>query len=476
MSSTYPLGPHVATAGRNSATRSKRVLVAGFGVTGQALSKVMVEERADVTAAYDRSSRGDGLPAARLSAIAMGLGVELVEIQDPKAWAELAAGMDEIVVSPGIPAGHPVLSLRGVVSEVEWAARRARVPLVAITGTSGKTTVTTLVTRMLNASGLRALACGNIGLPLAEAVTKDADVLVVEVSSFQLALTESFHPAVAAWLNFAPNHQDWHRSLEEYAQAKARIWANLSYGDNAVINVDDEVVVAKAQGLKCEVISFGLHSGDWHMSGSELLDPSGTVLASLSDLVRHARHDIYNALAASACACAVGAQLEKCREVLSDFDGLPHRQQQVDEVAGVFYVDDSKATTPQAALAACQAFESVVLIAGGRSKGISLRPLGLAAASLRAVVAIGEAAVEIEEVFRGSCTVEVARSMQDAVELATRLARKGDTVLLSPGCASFDWYGSYIERGEDFERCVQEIARRAHQSSLDEVFPSAEGL
>jgi UDP-N-acetylmuramoylalanine--D-glutamate ligase len=432
-----------------------RVMVYGLGVSGVATASRLRAEGVEVVAVDDDD--GDA-PRAR----AAELGIELVAAPVPDALEGLARSVDEIVVSPGVPAGHIVFSHAAgtpVTSEVELAWRRARCPIVAITGTNGKTTVTTLVQAMLASSGRNAVAAGNIGRPLLEVVDGDAEIVVAEVSSFQLALTTSFRPSVGAWLNFGPDHLDWHPTERDYRAAKARLWANAGPGDVAVANAEDPVVWAEsgvARRRGAVVRAFGLHTGDFRLDGGELVGPAGA-LAAVGDIPRRMPHDLSNALCACAAAMAAGATPGGCRAALVAFPGLPHRVELVGEAYGVRFYDDSKATTPGAVLAAVGGFDSVVLIAGGRNKGLDLSVLRQAAPRLRAVVAIGEAAGELAEALGSVVPVVRAASMGDAVEAARQRAHRGDVVLLSPACASFDWYGSYGERGDDFARFVHDL-------------------
>jgi UDP-N-acetylmuramoylalanine--D-glutamate ligase len=433
-----------------------RILVYGLGVSGGAAVRHLVAEGIDVVAVDDDPGPGPRQRAADL-------GVDLIVAPDHDALQALASGVEEIVVSPGVPAGHGVFALGPevrLVGEVELAWRRARSTMVAVTGTNGKTTVTTLIAAMLVASGVRAVAAGNIGAPLLDAVAGDADVVVAEVSSFQLALTETFAPAVSAWVNFSEDHLDWHTSLDHYREAKAKIWANAGPGDVVVANADDAVVTeaAKAPAARgATAVTFGLGTGDYRVAGDRLVGPGGLILATVDELPRSLPHDLTNALCAAAVALAAGARPEGCRRALAAFRGLPHRVELVGEARGVKFYDDSKATTPGAVLAALDGFPSAVLIAGGRNKGLDLSVLRRAADHLRGVVAIGEAAAEVGAAFSGVCTVVEAPSMADAVEAAGAMARPGDAVVLSPACASFDWYSSYGARGDDFARCVRAL-------------------
>jgi UDP-N-acetylmuramoylalanine--D-glutamate ligase len=433
-----------------------RVLVYGLGVSGLAAARHLLAEGVDVVAADD-----DAGPAPRAGAA--GLGMELVVAPGATALSQLASGVDEVVVSPGVPADHAVFGLGpGVrlVGDVELAWRRARAPMVAVTGTNGKTTVTTLIVSMLTASGLKAEAGGNIGAPLLDVVAGDAEVVVAEVSSFQLALTDTFRPAVAAWVNFSEDHLDWHATIADYRRAKARVWANSGPGDVVVANAEDAVVLEASAGPAARgatVVTFGLTHGDYTMAGRSLVGPGGLVVAPVDELPRARPHDLVDDLCAAAAALAAGAGPDGCRSALGAFRGLPHRVELVGEARGVRFYDDSKATTPGAVLAALGGFDSAVLIAGGRNKGLDLSALARSSARLRAVVAIGEAAPELVAVFAGLAPVVEAPTMAEAVTAAAALARPGDAVLLSPACASFDWYSSYKERGDDFARCVRAL-------------------
>jgi UDP-N-acetylmuramoylalanine--D-glutamate ligase len=245
--------------------------------------------------------------------------------------------------------------------------------------------------------------------------------------------------------------------MHHYAAAKARIWSNQVAGDWAVVNADDRAVMAEAASIPAGVqrVTYG-SSGDWRVSGGMLTGPGGQTVLPVAELSRSLPHDLANALAASAAALAMGGHLDACRTVLANFPGLPHRVELIGESGGVRYYDDSKATTPASVLAALAGLESVVLIAGGRNKALDLGVLAEGAAHVRAVVALGEAADEIEVAFSGRRPVSRASSMEEAVVMAGALAQPGDAVLLSPGCASFDMYRNYAARGEHFAALVRE--------------------
>jgi UDP-N-acetylmuramoylalanine--D-glutamate ligase len=414
-------------------------LVVGLGVTGRAVVAYLEGQGFEVRTYDDKPGLGD---------------------VDPAELDAVVGAVDVVVPSPGVPAGHPVYELAGrhdvpVLSEIELASVAASMPLIAVTGTNGKTTVTTIVAAMLVESGITAVAAGNIGLPLIEAIAQPVDAVVAEVSSFQLQYTETFRPAVAVWLNLAEDHLDWHPSLEHYAAAKARIWANQRASEVAVANAEDPAVMRFAATAPGRLVTFG-EGGDWHVADGLLTMPDGEVLLPVTGLPRALPHDIANSLAAAAAAVAAGASVDACRAVLSTFQGLPHRVQLVSDAGGVRWYDDSKATTPASVVAALKGFDSAVLIAGGRNKGLDLGALRAGVSSVKAVVAIGDAAREVVTAFDGLRPVQVADSMDEAVALAADLAGPGDVVLLSPGCASFDWYTSYAQRGDDFARAVRQ--------------------
>jgi UDP-N-acetylmuramoylalanine--D-glutamate ligase len=448
-----------------------RALVVGLGVTGAAVARALLARGHDVVVADDAAG-----PAAR--AAADDLGLDLVEAPSTDELAALVAGAEAVLPAPGLPARHPLFAAARaaglpVLSEFDLASWWDDRPLLAITGTDGKTTVTTLVRDMLLASGLAAVAVGNTPVPLVAAIDDPAtDVFVVEASSFRLEHSQRFAPAVGTWLNFAPDHLDSHPNLASYEAAKARIWRDQSAEQVAVGNADDPVVARHLAAAPARHATFALAAdADFHLvggatPGGRLTGPgeggAGPVeIARVGELQRALPHDIANGLAAAATALAGGASIEGVRRGLLDFRGLPHRVALVGEAGGVRFYDDSKATTPHAAATAVAGFESVVLIAGGRNKGVDLEVLAESAGPIRAVVAIGEAAPEVVAAFDGVRPVTRAGSMDEAVRAAVDLARPGDAVLLSPGCASFDWYGSYGERGDDFARAVGEATGAA---------------
>ena len=433
------------------------VLLVGFGAANRAVARALASRGHTAVAVDDR-------PSPELAAAAAELSVELVAAGDEGRLRRLVAGADLMIPTPGLPDGHRALAAAaelGVPTAGEFDLARAwdSRETVAVTGTNGKTTVVEVVTAALEASGIRAAAAGNTGLPLVAAIDQaHVEVFVVEASSFRLAHSRYFEPRVGCWLNFAPDHLDVHRDLRSYEEAKARIWSGLPPDGTAVAGAADPTVMGRLRPDRAAVTFSASGPADWRLTDGRLCGPDGPLMEA-ADLGRALPHDIANALAAAATATAAGASPEAVARVLADFRPDGHRLDRVAEIDGVAFYDDSSATTPHAALAAVAALGDPVLIAGGRNKGLDLAPLAAAADRMRAVVAIGEAAGEIAAIFSGRAPVEEASDMDEAVARAAALARPGGSVVLSPACASFDWYSSYAERGDDFARAVRRRAR-----------------
>ena len=436
-----------------------RCLVVGLGVTGLAVCRALDARGYGLLLADDAPDRVDA-SAGRYSD-------EVEDAANAGRLRELVAQSTAVVPSPGVPQHHGAYRLaeelgRPIVSELDLAAMWDDRPVVAITGTNGKTTVTTQVTTMLRRSGIIAEAAGNTETPLVDAIdATDEDVpraeaFVVEASSFRLERVELFAPRAAAWLNLAPDHLDWHGDLESYAAAKARIFANQGPDDVAVVPVADDDVRSRLPELRARVVTFGLR-GDVGPVGDVLL-AHGTELVRVADMRRNRPHDLANGSAAAALALAMGAAREAVADELREFSGLPHRLQTVATIDGVTFHNDSKATAPHATLAALAGFDRAVLIAGGRNKDLDLGALAQAADRLVGVVAIGEAADEIEAAFSGAVPVERAGDMVAAVDAARAMAVEGGDVVLSPACASFDWYPGYEARGNHYREIVNELA------------------
>lgn len=395
-------------------------------------------------------------------AVAADDGVDLIATPTAgERLRELVKESSVVLPSPGVGDHHPVFAVAAeagveVRGEFDLAKLWDSRPLVAITGTNGKTTVTTIVTDALNRSGIAAVAAGNTDVPLVVAIDDPhTETFVVEASSFRLGHSHDFSPAVAAWLNFSPDHLDAHASLDAYERAKAKIWSHLQTDAIAVANAEDAVVMAHTAGLTGSVVTFGKDQGDWRWENDKLIGPQGPLL-EVRQLQLRRPHDLLNAAAVSAIATSGGASAAGIVSALSAYEGMAHRTELVGTFGGVAWVNDSKATVPQATLAAVEGYQSVVLIAGGKNKGISLHDLASLAPKLRAVVAMGDARDEIADVFSDLVELHTVAGIPEAIEIAGGLARPGDTVLLSPACTSFDAYTSYVERGDHFRRLVTE--------------------
>jgi UDP-N-acetylmuramoylalanine--D-glutamate ligase len=429
-----------------------RVLVLGLGLSGRSSARFCAEQGARVVAADERAaSELRGLDET-------GPDIEL-RLGEPFPDA---ADFDLVVPSPGVPPDRYRARAKRVWGDVELAGRALAVPLVAVTGTNGKSTTTHLIAHALHSAGMRVAAAGNVGEPALDLVGQPLDVAVLEVSSFQLETTESFRPRVAVILNLSPDHLDRHGSFEAYRDAKARILANQTPEDTAVLSADDPAVWSLAAAARARVLPFSsrgpLAQGAWLDAGAAVLREPGRNprLVPLPELRLVGEHNRENALAALAAAWAAGADPLAAAAALARFPGLPHRMEKLGLKAGVAFVNDSKATNPAAALRALTgAGGPVVWIAGGRDKGLDFAALAdAAAARVRAALLVGEASGKLEAALAGRVPTRTAASLEDAVREATRLAEPGDVVLLAPACASQDMFRDFEERGECFRAAV----------------------
>ena len=435
-----------------------RLLLAGLGAANQAVARALLARDHEVVVFDDRG--GSAVVAAAAT-----LGLELEIAPGPDRLDALVRSAEALIPTPGLPERHPVLAAaaaRGVptASEFDLAGAWDSRPVAAVTGTSGKTTVTEMVAAALEYSGVTAVTAGNNDMPLVSAIERhDVDVFVVEASSFRLGHSRSFEADAACWLNFAPDHLDVHRDLSSYEAAKARLWRWLPPGATAVANRRDPTVMSHLRQDRTAWTFSDEGPADWFCDNNVLTGPNGPIV-EVGELRRAMPHDIANALAAAATASVVGATAEGLRDALRNCQPGAHRVQRVATIDGVTYFDDSKATTPHATVAALRSFAKAVLIAGGRNKGLDLNRLRDAIDRVSCVVAFGEAAGDVAEVFAADRPVLMARDMAEAVDRAASAAEPGSAVLLSPACASFDSYSGYAERGEDFIRVVRDRARR----------------
>ncbi|MDQ3986937.1 MAG: UDP-N-acetylmuramoyl-L-alanine--D-glutamate ligase [Actinomycetota bacterium] len=435
----------------------QKVLVVGLGVSGYAAARVLLSLDARVKVTEQQSTPETEQRASWLRD--KGAEVEL-------GSHELAAGEHDVaVISPGIAPTSDVLkslSAKGVrqISEVELAFSIASCDFLAVTGTNGKTTTTSLLARMLQEAGVPSLAAGNIGHPLADAAgtVPSGGAIAVEVSSFQLAAIDTFRPRVAVVLNVAEDHTDWHGTFRSYVDAKARITENQQPEDVLVFNAEDPDAREIAGRSRARTVPFSHRVRPPDGAGPEdgYVCHRDKKVIPLGDVVLPGTAGLEDTIAACAAALEYGLDEKAVASAIASFSPLPHRLQVIAEVDGVLYVDDSKATNPHATIAAVKGFEDVVLIAGGRSKGIDLSVLATSVPPVRGVVALGEARDEVASVFKDLVPVETAGSMAEAVRLARDLSNGKGSVLLSPGCASLDMFASYAARGDAF---VEEVRR-----------------
>jgi UDP-N-acetylmuramoylalanine--D-glutamate ligase len=452
--------------------RNENVLVIGLGRSGRASVDVL-RTRVQTVYATDEAPR-DWLADALAELAAYG-----VEYVEPARLGDYLDRITVAVLSPGVPLTSPLVrrvqaARIPVFSEVEVAYRLCKAPIVAVTGTKGKTTTTALIGALFAAAGKTVRVGGNIGNALIRE-TADAspdDWVVAEVSSFQLESIRSFKPRISLILNITPDHLDRYPSMEEYAEAKFRIFANQGVGDTFVGNLDDPIVASANQAqddgsrIKARDLWFAsephrnttlyLRNGQQIVYAPPTGDPRPVDVLRIGEIPLLGAHNVENVMGAVLVALAAGLPLDAIREGVRSFHALPHRLERVAEIEGVQYVDDSKATNPGAVIAAMRSFDRpIVLIAGGKAKGTDFAEMGKVVSSrAKAVVLIGEAADDIAAVVRRA-KVERASSMEEAVARARDLAEPGDVVLLSPGCASFDMFSSAEHRGELFAGAVR---------------------
>jgi UDP-N-acetylmuramoylalanine--D-glutamate ligase len=446
----------------------RKALVIGAARSGIASARFLAQ-RGAIVALNDRKPLADW-PAEALELKAVGVG----HIQgDPPSW--LLDQIDLVVVSPGVPTkAIPIryADRRGaeVIGEIELASRFLRGRVVAVTGSNGKTTTTALIGEMLKDAQINVQVGGNIGNALISLVdsSRDDGWSVVEVSSFQLESIVDFHPTVAAVLNVTPNHMDRYDSLTDYAAAKHRVFTNQTAGDVAILNADDAIVSSWAGGLRAHVVQFStrreLEEGLF-LRGRDLVSRTRDgerVLLTRDEMHLRGTHNVENALAAMAVGLACGAAPESLRETVRRFRPVEHRLEEVAEIKGVRFFNDSKATSVDATMKALEAFAGepgkVVLIMGGRGKQAPYTPLApLVSQLVRKMILIGEDAPAIERELRSAAPFEHAADMRDAVQRAAQAAETGDIVLLAPACASFDMFESFEHRGRVFKREVSRL-------------------
>jgi len=471
----------------SSIRAGKQAVVVGFGKSGIAAAHLLNSREVKVTVSESSPlSSLDNDVVTELQALG-------VEIEAGCNREQLFTTADFIVVSPGVPLDIPCLEAGRragvpIIGEFGLACLFLKTPSIGITGTNGKSTVTALIGDMFKAAGKKVFVGGNIGIPLAEYVNgnQEDDVVVLEVSSFQLDTAGMFKPDVAVLLNITPDHLDRYSSYEEYVESKWSIFRNQDNRCFAIMNLDDpEIKQNQLRGernMAANCFYFGKTIGDH--PGTSL--KGNQVLSSPGDSIPQEQYDLsatnlseepnrHNAMAAILAARLLGCSKEGVRKGLEQFTSLPHRLDLVGAMNGVEFFDDSKATNVGAAVSALESFEKpVILIAGGRGKEGGYEALAHAAEQkVRACVLIGETKEEMAEALSQVTLHYGAESMADAVLMAAELAKPGDVVLLSPACASFDMFGGYAERGEEFRKAVDKLGRRNKGGNGGNIFKDA---
>lgn len=459
----------------------ERAVVVGLGATGMAATEALRERGVEVRVFHHLEGGAGRTPeleerARRLEARGIEVTIGGGDLT-PLEWA------DVVVCSPGLPPSNFFLAAaveRGVRvwSEVELGWRLLDAPVVAVTGTNGKTTTTSLLARMFETGGRPCVAAGNIGPPLTAAVPPVGEgwTVVCEVSSFQLYFIDEFRPRVAVVLNVADDHYDWHSGYDDYLSAKARVTENQTAEDLLVVRAGDPGCLFIASRSRARIGAFAL--GDPRevrekvraevgrevtcaagIAGGEVVvwTAEGTTpLLRLEDIRLRGSHNVENVLAACLAAAERGIEVSSLAAAVAGFEGLPHRMTLVAEVDGVRYIDDSKATNPHATLCALAGLDDVILIAGGRAKDLDLSVLSQIRDRVGGLVAMGESAGELEAVFAGLPCARAA-DVEEAVALAAGMVSPGGTVLLSPACSSLDQYADYAERGDRFAAAVRRL-------------------
>jgi UDP-N-acetylmuramoylalanine--D-glutamate ligase len=452
--------------------RGKRVLVVGLARTGVATALFCAARGAKVTATDARTETaiGDALAPLRAAGVQLELGGHR-----ENTFLE----QDLIVPSPGVPADAPLLQAaraKGVTicSEIELADRFLKGRLIGITGSNGKTTTTSLIEHILRSAGIPTILAGNIGTPLIARVeqTNDTTVTVVELSSFQLELIDTFRPDISVFLNLTPDHLDRHHTLESYGAAKARIFENQTEADCAVLNADDPATTKYAPS-KPQVFWFSrkqrVAQGTF-VRGDEIIfrhDGKEEVVLKLQDISLAGAHNVENVLAAAVATRLAGADTAAIAKGVRSFSGVEHRLEFVAELGGVRYYNDSKATNVDATLKALGAFPGrILVILGGKDKGSDYTALQklLREKAILALL-IGAASEKIEKQVAGSVAIERAGTIERAIDIASHAARPGDVVLLAPACASFDQFENYEHRGRVFKDLVHQLERQAASTS-----------
>jgi UDP-N-acetylmuramoylalanine--D-glutamate ligase len=435
---------------------NQTVAVLGAGLSGAAGALLLRSEGANVTvldSAEEKRLLRSTIDNLRAQGVRVICGSDADQNSDK---------YDFVVASPGIdPAsrlGRNFWSRKiDIIGELELGGRSVDTPVIAVTGTNGKTTTTEMLAQMLNQCGQKTIACGNIGKPLSEVAREKIkyDVLTVEVSSFQLETIQTFHPSIALWLNFAPDHLDRYNSVGEYRAAKLRLFENQTSDDVAIINANESLPELSARKI---TFSAYTNRADFRLSEGAIVFENQPVLR-LSQTKLRGSHNIENLMATLAAGHARGLSFTQMVPALCAYEPQPHRCEFVRQIGGVDYINDSKATNLDAVEKALQAqTKPVILIAGGKDKGFTYETLrALVKEKVRSTILIGEMAKQIARDWDGAVKSEFATSLADAVERAHATAKSGEVVLFSPGTSSFDMFKSYADRGDQFRALVQAL-------------------
>jgi len=442
--------------------KNSNILILGLGRSGYSAAKLLHKSGAKVTAL-------DSAPADKIRAGLQDLANQGIEIFTGDKSPGHLKDKDLLVVSPGIPLNNPLI--RGalesgipVIGELELASRFCQSDIVALTGTNGKSTTCSLIGEIFTAAGISNQILGNIGTPLSDEIPLQALAVVVEVSSYQLETIDTFHPRISIWLNLTPDHLGRHGTMDAYGAAKARIFSNQQGDDVVVFNADDPRVEKAVRSANCRMMSFsqenpasvyvenGVMRYDWDGFSGEII--------STDEIRIKGRHNLENALAAAGASIAYGIESAFIAEAMMNFPGIEHRQEFTAEIDSVKYVNDSKATNLDSTLKALETIPApIILIAGGQGKGESYVPAGdLIKEKVKLIIAIGESKDQIDEELSGFAEVIKSPDLEDAVLTGKNSANAGDTILLSPMCASFDMFADFEERGRVFKTIVQNLA------------------
>lgn len=454
--------------------KDKRILVVGFGLSGEAAARLLIREGAKVLVIDESQNKNMKRRARRKKnyGIQFRFGMKSTPM----------GRFDAAILSPGV---HPHRGLGKAVhgfdipvyGELELGAWFCQCPIIGITGTNGKTTTTELVARVIEANKKRTLAAGNIGLPLCEAAlrSEELDYLAVEVSSFQLETIEKFRPLVSVMMNITPDHLDRYRSMEEYATTKAVLWKNQTDSDIAIVNLDTEGLLGELGFTPPKrTIRYSIRgrTADLWFDGrsirGSILEQEGLRFVFNETKLRGI-HNAENVMAALAVAHALDLDLIRAWKGICEYEPLAHRLETVGIVAGIEFVNDSKATNIDAMEKALSSFSRpVILIAGGKDKGFNFRMTApLIREKVKACILIGEMREQIFQAWKNSTSCVFADSLEEAVGMAAKLGQKDDVVLLSPGCSSYDMFENYEERGEVFRRAVNHLLTNKPQTSKE---------